>query len=319
VDKYSFEQKLNIKFSLSTVSTEPVSSDLVSLESLSSELLVASVLDGVHLESVRVGVDVMELGEQVGDGVHEAGNSEDHGALNLLIGTLGVSNVGDVLGDIMGHLGGGGGSSVVVLNHTVMELGGHGDNHVIVVGVEVTTLRDIKSERRGVMVTSEQVVGVVGKTGTHLTNLGKFWRPDTQVSSLGFMDSLVWGVDSVMDDTLSVIPFLEEITSVLLMSRVHSGQELHGLAKLGLLETLVHEQVVLLMHGSMTSLARSGENLETASQSGGVVGVPCDGCGPVRVTVVHTNGVNLFFVTLDTVRGTNVISEDPSLTDFAIE
>jgi len=33
----------------------------------------------------------------------------------------------------------------------------------------------------------------------------------------------------------------------------------------------------------------------------------------VTVTVVHTNGVNLLFITLDTVRGTNVISEKPSL------
>jgi len=28
---------------------------------------------------------------------------------------------------------------------------------------------------------------------------------------------------------------------------------------------------------------------------------------------MHTNGVNLLFVTLDTVRGTNVISEQPAL------
>ena len=267
MDKYSFEQKLNIKFSLSTVSTEPVSSDLVSLESLSSELLVASVLDGVHLESVRVGVDVMELGEQVGDGVHEAGDSEDHGALNLLIGTLGVSDVGDVLGDIMGHLGGGGGSSVVVLNHTVMELGGHGDNHVIVVGVEVTTLRDIKSERRGVMVTREQVVRVVHDTGGVHGHLGQLWGPHTHVGSLGLVDSLVWRPHAVMDDSLSVIPLLEEITSVLLMSGVNSGEVLHGGRELHLSETLVNKEIVFLMHGSVASLAGSGEDLVSASQT----------------------------------------------------
>ena len=47
---------------------------------------------------------------------------------------------------------------------------------------------------------------------------------------------------------------------------------------------------------------------------GGVEGVPGDVCGPVVVTVVATDGVDLLFVTLDAVGGTNVVSEDPGLT-----
>ena len=34
---------------------------------------------------------------------------------------------------------------------------------------------------------------------------------------------------------------------------------------------------------------------------------------PVSVTVVHADRVDLLFVTLDTVRGTNVVSEEPAL------
>jgi hypothetical protein len=34
------------------------------------------------------------------------------------------------------------------------------------------------------------------------------------------------------------------------------------------------------------------------------------------MTVVHTNGVDLLLITLDTVRGTNVISEKPSFRRF---
>lgn len=90
----------------SRVSTEPVTGNLVSLEGLLSELLVATVLDSVHFESMRVSVDEMVLGEEVGDGVHEASDTEDHSGLDLLIGTLGVTKVGDVFGDIVGHLGG---------------------------------------------------------------------------------------------------------------------------------------------------------------------------------------------------------------------
>jgi hypothetical protein len=48
---------------------------------------------------------------------------------------------------------------------------------------------------------------------------------------------------------------------------VNSGQEFHGLGKLRLFETLVHKQVVLLMHSSVTSLARSGESLEILAQN----------------------------------------------------
>jgi len=32
----------------------------------------------------------------------------------------------------------------------------------------------------------------------------------------------------------------------------------------------------------------------------------------VAVAVIHTDGINLFFVTFDAVRGTNIISENPS-------
>ena len=70
-----------------------------------------------------------------------------------------------------------------------------------------------------------------------------------------------------MDNSLPVIPFLEEIRSVFLMSRVDSGQKFHGLGKLHLSETLVNKEIVLLMHGSVTSLAGSGEDLVSASQT----------------------------------------------------
>jgi hypothetical protein len=41
--------------------------------------------------------------------------------------------------------------------------------------------------------------------------------------------------------------------------------------------------------------------------------------GPVGVSVMETDRVNLFFVTLHTVRGTNVISENPGLSLLAVE
>ena len=78
-------------------------------------------------------------------------------------------------------------------------------------------------------------------------------------------------------------------------------------------ETLINKKIIFLMHGTVTSLACALPNFESSSEGGRVIGVPGDLGRPVGVTVIHTNGVDLFFVTLDTVRGTNVISIEPGL------
>merc|ERR1712167_80762 len=106
-----------------------------------------------------------------------------------------------------------------------------------------------------------------------------------------------------MDHALTVVPLLEVVTSVLLMGRVNSGKVLHHGEELCLLETLVHQQVVFLMHSSVASLARSAEDFETSAQRGGVEGVPGDVVGPVSVSVVETHRVDLLFVTLNSMRG----------------
>ena len=50
----------------------------------------------------------------------------------------------------------------------------------------------------------------------------------------------------------------------------------------------------------------------------GVEGIPCEVTWPVCMSVMHTDRVYLFFVTFDSVRSTNVISEDPSLRLFRL-
>ena len=67
------------------------------------------------------------------------------------------------------------------------------------------------------------------------------------------------------------------------------------------------------MHSSVATLACSLPDLEASSKSLRVVGTPGELRGPVVVTVVETNGVYLLFITLDTVRGTNIVSVDPGL------
>ena len=70
-----------------------------------------------------------------------------------------------------------------------------------------------------------------------------------------------------MDHTLSEVPLLEIVTSVLLMSGVYFGGKDHAVHELSLLETLIDKKIVLLMHGTVATLARSLEDLETTSQA----------------------------------------------------
>ena len=227
------------------------------LEGLLAELLVATGLHGVDLESVGVAVHEMVLGEHVRDG-HEGGADAQHGHdHNLGVGDLGATEVVNVLGDVVGHLGCGGGGAVIVLDHTVVELGRHGDNHVIVVGVEVATLGHIKTEWWLVVVTSQQVVGVVDETRLHETSLGQLWWPHTHVGVLGGVDGHVGWPDPVVDLTLAEVPLLEVVAAVLLVTRVDLRQVDHLAAEFDLRETLVDQQIVLLMHGAVAALARS--------------------------------------------------------------
>ena len=71
-----------------------------------------------------------------------------------------------------------------------------------------------------------------------------------------------------MDHSLSVIPFLEEITSILLMTWMDLWEIHHLFRELSLSETLVHQKIVFLMNSSMATLAGSLENFETSSQGG---------------------------------------------------
>jgi len=81
------------------------------------------------------------------------------------------------------------------------------------------------------------------------------------------MDGHVGWPDSIMDLTLTVVPFLEEVRSILLMARMNFWQEDHFFLEFHLFETLVHKQIVFLMHCAVATLARSTKDLETSSES----------------------------------------------------
>ncbi len=207
----------------------------------------------------------MILGKEVRYGVESQDEATDHANDDLLVRNLRSCDVSEVLRNIMSHLRGGSGGSIFVLNHTIVELRRHSDDHVIKVRVIVTTFRDIETERRVIVVTSQQVVRVVDETWLMRVSLGEFRRPDTIVSILGLMHGEVRSPHSIMDDSLSIVPLLEVVSLVFLVSGMDSGSEDHLSNEFSLLESLVNEQIVFLMHSSVTTLARSLENLESSS------------------------------------------------------
>lgn len=180
---------------------------------------------------------------------------------------------------------------------------------MIVVWVEVSAFWNIDTERWGVVITGQQIVRVVDETWVMGVCLGQIWWPDTLIGVLSLMDSHVWWPHSIVDNSLSAVPLLEEVTSVFLMCWMHFWEVNHLLHELVLIETLVDQEIILLMHGSVTALASSLENFESSSKGSGVVSIPCLGGWPVTVSVMHTDGVDLLFVTLDTVWSTDIISE----------
>jgi len=97
------------------------------------------------------------------------------------------------------------------------------------------------------------------------TSLGKLGGPHSHVGVLSLMDSHIGRPDPVMDLTLSEVPFLEEVTAILLMRGMDLRKVHHLLLEFHLGETLLHEEIILLVHGSVAALAGSGEDLEAAS------------------------------------------------------
>lgn len=104
-----------------------------------------------------------------------------------------------------------------------MQLRRHGNNHVIVVRVEVSTFRDVSSERRVIVISGKQVVRVVDQTRGVRKGLREIWGPDTHIGIFCLMDGHVRRPHSICDNSLSEVPLLEVVTAIFLMAGVDLG------------------------------------------------------------------------------------------------
>ena len=199
----------------------------MSLEGLLSELLVATILNGIHLKSVGVAIYVMVLGEKVTYGVKSGHNTSNHTNDESSVGHFAARQILEVLRDIMSHLRSRGGSSIFIFNHAIVELRRHSDNHMIIIGVVISALGNVQTKGWIVMIPSQQIVRVVDKTWLMRVGLGKLGRPHSVVGILCLMYGKVGSPHSVVDNSLPVVPLLEKVGSVLLMGWMNFGCELH--------------------------------------------------------------------------------------------
>lgn len=138
----------------------------MAFEHLFSELLVTSILHCIHLKSVRVGVHIMVLGKHVTHRPHCSEYESNHGDNNHGIWSFIHAHILQELTDIVSHLRSRGRSAIIVLYHTVMQLGRHCYDHMIEVGIEVTTFWHIVTKGRVVVVTCHYVVRIVDDSTT---------------------------------------------------------------------------------------------------------------------------------------------------------
>ena len=123
------------------------------------------------------------------------------------------------------------------------------------------------TKRWVIVIASEQVVWVVNQPWRVGVCLWELRWPYSLISIFSLMHSEIWRPNSVMNNSLSKVPFLEVVSSVFLMSWMNFWSEDHFAHKFSLLETLINKQVIFLMHSSMTTLAWPLEYFKSSPQS----------------------------------------------------
>lgn len=94
---------------------------------------------------------------------------------------------------------------------------------MIEVGIEESAFWHIMSEGRVVMIPSQHVVGVIDQSWGVRIYLGEIGWPHSTVSVFSLMHGEIGRPYSIVDNSLPVVPFLEIISFVFLVSWVEFG------------------------------------------------------------------------------------------------
>jgi hypothetical protein len=277
-------------------------------------VIVNTISNSVHFPTGGKQVSVEGSSLDVFEGPDEGNTGEEHEISGFFIGslvTISSLHVRDEIGDIISQLGSGGGGTIFVFEHTIIKLSGHTNDHMIIVRVEVFTLGDIDTKRRLIVVTGQDVEDIVDATRSE-SNLGQIDGPDTVVGVFTLILGEIGRIDSVVNESVSFIPFLIVVLLVMVMGRV-DREVGNKSSQFQLFVGLIQQGIVLLVDHTVTVTTVSSKDQETSSDTGTIVSTEESELRPVEMTVMGTDFSNHFFVTLNTPMGTNIISVHPAL------
>lgn len=188
----------------------------------------------------------------------------------------------------------------------------------MMIRVEVSSFRDFESEGREVVIPGKDIVDVTSVGRVVLSSSGEIHGPESLISGLGVVSSHISGPNSVVNESLSIVPLIEVVTSSDLVAGVHGGSVFHLVDELLLTEDLIDHDVVLLLVGSVTRLAGLEPDLESSTHGGGVEGLEESFLSPVEVAVVLADRIDLLFVTVNAVGSADVVTVNPRVHLFVL-
>lgn len=112
----------------------------------------------------------------------------------------------------------------------------------------------------------------------------------------------------IMNVSVSFIPFLIIILFEMLMSWMDSEMFSDPTGKFKLFVDLVQKEIILFGDHTMTVTAVTSEYLETSSNAARIESTEKSELWPIKNSVMRSYFSDLFFITLDTPEGTNVVS-----------
>lgn len=228
-------------------------------------LVVQTISHSIHFRSVTQQVSVVGICLKIFEGHEEQTCSDNHPLPDLLVwSSESVTSLHkvDEVADVVSHLRSGGGSAVFVVDHAVLELSGHTNDHVVEVWVEGFALRDIHAIWWLEVVARHDVVDVVDASWSH-SDLAEVCGPDTSVGILCLILTVVRRIHPIVNVPISLIPFLEVVLLEVLVGWMDLEVLGNPCGQLKLLVSLVQQVIVLLGVHAMAVAAILGENLET--------------------------------------------------------
>jgi hypothetical protein len=227
-------------------------------------LVVQAVTHSIHFGPVAQQVPVICVGLQVFEGHQQQAGSHDHPLPDFLVrAPIAVPPLHErnEVRHVVGHLRSGGGCPILVVEHPVVELPGHTNDHVVEVGVEGLALGDVHTIGWLEVVARHDVVDVCDSSGPH-TDFGEVSGPHTAVGILGLVLTEVGGVNVVVDVPITLVPLLVVVLLVVMVGGVDREVLGHPGGQLELLVDLVQQIVVLLADHTVAVAAVAREHLE---------------------------------------------------------